>query len=1250
MFICDWCGDNFIQSSHLNRHISSLHKREVKLKCYQCDFVTNRKDSLTRHKKSSHSPKHSTSTIEINSEVKCPHCSSAHSTRGNLYKHIKLKHSHEVRYICDRCGKGFHRKDYFLNHIKSHDKIITKKPPIKIRSRINIEEDPRVENIESTSSKSAFKGMIKTKTWRIRGSSDPLSLMNKYHNAMKRALLDLLIKNALKFYISMIITMVRKDKDGVKERTTAFFQGSTRILLRASQIPEMLQSSTDKIMESFDIFLKNGSGWILETIDYLHLFTAEYTPIHGNSYIPTPQAIVDKKAIINPENQNENCIKYCIAASQHHHQMDKKHLDRPSQYEQYFKNFNFEGCSIPMEIDDFTKFEKNNNMAINVYHIKHDGKLISPLRITQRDVRPEEYVNLLLIEGEEHCHYTWIKNFDRLLSYGDHHTRQFCPFCCHGFDVRYNKSLEEHLPLCRTKGGQKTIIPPKGKNIVEFKDQHKCLKHPVVIYADFEAINKKIINHEVDQENSKTINKTEHICSGYSYTVVSPFFENRVKTYRGEDAGKHFIETVLKEEIIISKWLKEIEKKEHNLTADEEKQWQAETKCHICSDKFLKGCLPHSAKEEHLKHIEHYLLTNKLDITKIPSLKLVKKQKRIISLQLHPDKQGDVSEREKLLKQEELKKFNVENENLQNYLIDNELIEETEQDEEFELEDELSKEDIERIMKKGWKVRDHDNWTGQYRGAAHSGCNLALRKTKKIPIIFHNLSGKVSFILININSFFLSSGYDGHIIMQSIPKVKKCKDPLVIAKSMEKFIGFTIGRLKFMDSLQHLTSSLDKLVNNLAAKAEIIGCKYCPQRGPPKAISRHEKTRHTSDYQSEYTHTDKSSTLPELFPNLHAYFMKKWKNISNQDEAFSMLTRKLSYPYCYMDSFDKFKETQLPTQKAFFSDLTKKDISDADYKFAKEIWKTFKLKNLGELQDLYVEVDTLLLADVFESYRKVIHNKYGLEPVHFYTAPSLSWSAGLKLTKAKLEIPLDVNMHLFIDSGLRGGISMVCDAFARANNKYLKEYYDPSSLQSFLMFVDANNLYGWAMSQMLPTGGFKWISLSKGLKRPEVSESIGGYRTMSEWTDDILRLDEEDSIGYIFQVDLEYPDNLRSDETHDNFPLAPESLKIEKDMLSTYQQNLGDQLGVKYGGEKLCLTLNDKTQYICHARNLKFYLKHGLKFKKIHKILKFEQSQWLKPYIDLNTKLRQEADNKFEEGFAKLMNNSFFGEYTYFIM
>jgi hypothetical protein len=483
--------------------------------------------------------------------------------------------------------------------------------------------------------------------------------------------------------------------------------------------------------------------------------------------------------------------------------------------------------------------------------------------------------------------------------------------------------------------------------------------------------------------------------------------------------------------------------------------------------------------------------------------------------------------------------------------------------------------------------------------------------------------------------------------MQSISKVDKCKDPIVIAKSMEKFIGFTIGRLQFTDSLQHLTSSLDKLVNNLADKSKIKGCKYCPRRGPPKSVARHEKISHTSDYQTEYTHTKKSSTLPELFPNLHARFKKKWKNLPDQEKAFEMLTRKLVYPYEYMNSFDKFKETELPPKSKFYNRLTQKHISSEDYSFVQKLWTTFRLDNLGELHDLYVETDTLLLADVFENYRKVIHKNYELDPVHFYTAPALSWSAGLKFTKAKLEIPLDVNMHIFFDNGLRGGISMVVNHFAKANNPHLKEFYNPETEQSFIKFVDANNLYGFAMSQCLPTGGFKWVSLKKGLHTPfpAITDGADRFRTMQEWTDDIININEEDSIGYMFQVDLEYPKNLRADEKHDNFPLAPESFKIEKDMLSTYQQELGDQLEVKYGSEKLCLTLKDKEKYICHARNLKFYLKHGLKLKKVHKVLQFQQSAWLKPYIDLNTQLRQEADNKFEEGFAKLMNNSFFGEY-----
>ena len=119
-----------------------------------------------------------------------------------------------------------------------------------------------------------------------------------------------------------------------------------------------------------------------------------------------------------------------------------------------------------------------------------------------------------------------------------------------------------------------------------------------------------------------------------------------------------------------------------------------------------------------------------------------------MSLQLHPDKLFNATEQEKHIKQEELKKFNVKNDELLHYLHTHELLMDEEQDEEFEEEDELSEEDIDRIKKKGWKVRDHDHWTGEYRGAAYSGCNIALRKTKKIPVIFHNLTGKFYFLSI----------------------------------------------------------------------------------------------------------------------------------------------------------------------------------------------------------------------------------------------------------------------------------------------------------------------------------------------------------------------------------------------------------------------------------------------------------------------------------------------------------------------
>ena len=196
--------------------------------------------------------------------------------------------------------------------------------------------------------------------------------------------------------------------------------------------------------------------------------------------------------------------------------------------------------------------------------------------------------------------------------------------------------------------------------------------------------------------------------------------------------------------------------------------------------------------------------------------------------------------------------------------------------------------------------------------------------------------------------------------------------------------------------------------------------------------------------------------LIKTFPNTYKF--------SNGDlNKFYLLLRKVVYPYEYMDSWERFNETELPDKESFYSELNKEGITDEDYAHAQKVWKEFNIKNLGEYNDLYVQSDTLLLADVFENFRDRCIEKYELNPAHFLSASGLVWKACLKKTEVKLELLTDNDMLMMFEKGIRGGMCQAVHRYYKASNKYMKNYYK-NKAPLFLLYLDANNLYGWAMS------------------------------------------------------------------------------------------------------------------------------------------------------------------------------------------
>lgn len=785
----------------------------------------------------------------------------------------------------------------------------------------------------------------------------------------------------------------------------------------------------ERIMSLIDRYTNEGSGFTINKINRLFVNKIRVDLTGAGSYFEAPTFIKNKKAIVNIKNNDEKCLIHCLNAALH---PVKKNKERVASYPADH-GLNFTGIDFPTPYTQVKKVEKLNNLAINVYYLE-GGTKVQPCHLSKQPKHMKR-IHLLMIEDEEtdRQHYTWIKHFNRLLFDTRKCKNQtyFCDRCLNGFTSE--RVLLQHREDCEgtETHNARIIMPPREKSKVKFVNYHKQLQVPYIVVADCESL----IKEHKENRGDRTEIKSRHELCSYAFKLLRYDGDSsKLKLYRGLDAGKKFIDDLMKVEKYVFRQLSN--PVPMKMTPEERRAFKGASMCHICENQLG----------------------------------------------------GD-------------------------------------------------------------RVRDHCHITGKYRGPAHNACNLALRidpKTMHIPVIFHNLRG-----------------YDSHLILQDLAQADgrlTC-----IPNNMEKYISFSAGRLRFVDSLQFMSSSLDRLVKS--TKKEDL-----------KITRAHFKT----------------------------------------DEQFNLMAQKGVYPYEYMNDWCKFNKRKPPKKSKFYSSLENKHITDEQYEHVHTVWRTMGCRNLGDYHDLYLTTDVLLLCDIFQNFREVCVKTYKLDPAHYYTSPGLAWDALLKKTRTELELLTDIDMFLMVEKGLRGGISMVSKRHVVANNKHV-DGYDPNKPSNYLMYLDANNLYGWAMMQKLPTGQFEW-------KNDLTAETI-------------LSHPPDDPRGYIVEVDLEYPPELHDE--HNEYPLAPERLKVEEDWLSDYQKKHRINTVETF---KLIPNLRNKTKYVVHYRTLQLYVSLGLKVVKLHRVLEFHQSSWMAPYIEMNTNMRKKAQSDFEKDFFKLMNNSVFGK------
>ena len=1124
----------------------------------------------------------------------------------------------------------------------------------------------KTDELKSSVPKKSFKDIIKTFEIKNLTLPDIDDYFLKIKHEVKRHLKEEKGKDVIKFKLNIYFNFLNPSRglkswggDPLNEIEEVKFDRQFYELRTMDEFEEIYNKINEEVSSFIDEFQGLGSGLIFENIFKTEIKTSKIVYLKGSSYFP--YQFPEKRCVLNIRNNDQKCFLWSVLAN---YFPVKRNPSRVTHYEPYENMINMEKIEYPVKINDIKKIEKlNPHLAINVFGLKNqkDSNTIFPIycskRLYNQDGSEMKQTDLLYLESDEKEEY--IDNYEIIIQNKSDQSETL------SFILKPTLVDENYLSGFTEEFGDIEIevhenydnnnyyieICKGSYNLTEKQKSNIIRKN---LFRNYSLKEISIIEHKKEREVYKT-----HYCLIKNLNTLmrtdtsnSKMFVCRkclTKHYREESYKKH-LEMCGKFEqakIIMPSESKSLLKfknhyMQHRLPVVIYADFEAKQEA-IGENANQRLVQLEPNKESTTKQLYEQKIISFGIYIQCDYPHLLENLKTDGQLKLSHDRRSDPQQRQtssdpywrnyitytgddapqvfvktiiriyneisKKMNFCEPLKISEEEEKLfqeaTNCYVCGTSFDPRKRQSETDPRKRQSETDPQTKIREhqtqmghgsasaghqsktwaGAKVREHNHFNGKYRGASCQSCNVKEGKCKQIPVFFHN-----------------GSRYDFHFFVTELLKYEtEHKKVNILPKTSENYISISYGsyfkRLVFLDSYRFMLKGLSDVAKSLDEKDyKILSNEF-------------------SLGETQLSLTDRETSFQVGSKALHR---------SDSKLRFELIKQKGFYPYEYIDSIERLNETSLPSIDKFYSTLKQETITEEQYEHAQKVWKTFNCKTLLDYHNLYLKTDVLILADAFEKFREFYLTKHNIDPCYCVSSPSLTWQCGLKYTNTELNLLTDNNMFLMFEKGIRGGFSGVLGSrHVKTNNKYLGDY-NPEKPSNYLLYLDANNLYGWAMSQPLPVGDFKW-------EDPKRFDEI------------FQRCKEDENYGCILEVDLEIDEETKNRTF--KFPLAPFKRKIEKDELSDYQLKYLNNNIEKVGNtEKLVLDLYDKEKYVVHYKLLEFYEKMGMKIKKIHNIISFKEEPWLAKYINLNTEERKKAKTNFEKDLFKLNNNAFYGK------